>query len=261
MSDKEFPSAFTEFINGLNIDDFDGKKNSQSTNVIKEELDSSQATWVVNEVEKDGIKKSEIQNGNILIYYDRLSAPDTARLNWKVGDLPSHLTPRNEGSAIHKLEQLLFQRLPLAMGYASTGETESMGRFLRASTAAFGRTGLDKPKEYDCAKPGDFYNFAADFMRLPSDSHPLSLRIRCRRNVAFAAQVMYNLRLDYHDIDPRAGEMTLFVPLASSESTNRLTAELMQFAIDTHEKRFALADTKQAAHDLSGIVVNLARRK
>ena len=56
MSDKEFPSAFAEFINGLDIDDFDGKKNSQRTGAIKEEL-ASPKDWVVVRLRKMELKR------------------------------------------------------------------------------------------------------------------------------------------------------------------------------------------------------------
>jgi hypothetical protein len=266
MSEKEFPSAFADFIDGLDIDDFDGKKSSSSAAVptskltwqgVQEEIGTPKNNWTIEEVALDRVKKQAIRYGDATLFYDQLN--NSEQLSWRAV-LPIYLIPGVDGRSLRKFEQLFFHQLPLSMGLAPKDESESIRRYQTASSIAFHHTGIKEPQEYDFVKDGEFYNFAADFMRLPEEFHPISLRVRGRFMAAPSPQVAYNLRIDYHTIDRRAGEINIFLPSNQSRENPKWTPELLQFVIDTHENKNAFWGEAGVADDLSEVLMQLPRK-
>jgi hypothetical protein len=261
MAENEFPSAFVDFINSLDFD-FD-KRDVTSAPESAGEMTPNPCEWVVEDAEHDGKMKSAIRSGDVVIYYDRLHTPEpVARLSWRANRLPLHFSPGGDGVTFEKFREAFFYDLPKAMGYVSGDDREeSIMKFLPNSTVAFDHSHTQRSREYDFIKPGELYNFAADYMRLPENFYPVSLRVFARKRSTFATQPMYNLRLQYHDIDTRAGEMTLQVPIKEDEIQLRLTPELMQFATETHERRDRLLGYGNVAEGLLSVIVDLAKRK
>lgn len=257
MINAEAPkNAFVDFINNeLDLTGFDGRRDPRPAVASEPEIESVSGKkslgWTVEEVEFEGKKQQAIKNNLVTFYYTGLSASE--QLSWRA-DLPNFFVPRSDGREMKKFERFAFRELPKFVG-ASEKPIEAV---ISASKIAFNHTGIDEAKEYDFIKEGEFYNFMADFMRLPREFYPISLRVKGRRCIGFAPQAIYDLSITYHAIDPTIGELSLFLPSDGARIKPQWTEDMAKWVLSTHEKHLSLGNGELAAKELSETLTQLS---